>query len=294
MEPNFRSIDEFSAHLTELGAQVAEPTQGFFGPDSLSWTINEEALLLLGGMRALLMQIAHPKVAQAVADHSRFREEPFKRLVRTFRAVHAIVFGTRDEAIAAALQVYTVHERVRGTLSDRAPAPIDSEYYANDPELLAWVFTTLMDSAVVTYELFFADLTQSQQEQAYEEGKRFAQLFGIATAQLPATWAQFKIWSQDTINSDALSVTPTAQEIAKSLLSGSLLLWMFKPLNTALAAGMLDPRLRDAFGLSWHPMTRHGFKLAVNSIRLLARVTPRTLRILPIARHARRRCARSG
>ena len=245
MEPNFRSIEEFNAHLTNLGNLIAEPDQGFFGPDSLSWTINEEALLLLGGMRTLLMQIAHPKVAQAVADHSRFREEPFQRLIRTFKAVHAIVFGTRDEAIAAALKVYTVHERVRGMVNDPAPAQTDSEYYANDPELLVWVFATLMESAVVTYELFFAALTQSQKEQAYDEGKQFAQLFGITTSQLPPTWVHFEEWCQGIVRSNVLNVTPTAHEIANSLMSGSLLLLLFKPLNYPLAAGMLDPRLRD-------------------------------------------------
>ena len=53
----------------------------------------------------MLLQVAHPKIAQGVADHSRYREDPLGRGIRTFTAVYSIVFGTRDEAIAAAQRV---------------------------------------------------------------------------------------------------------------------------------------------------------------------------------------------
>ena len=37
---------------------------------------------MLGGGRALLMQVAHPLVAAGVAEHSGYREDPWKRLER--------------------------------------------------------------------------------------------------------------------------------------------------------------------------------------------------------------------
>ena len=71
-------------------------------------------MLLLGGGRALLMQLAHPLVAAAVAEHSGFQADPFARLQRTLEASFIIVFGTIEEAHEAAASVRAVHERVVG------------------------------------------------------------------------------------------------------------------------------------------------------------------------------------
>ncbi|MGH7855885.1 MAG: oxygenase MpaB family protein, partial [Candidatus Binatia bacterium] len=60
--------------------------------------MNREAVLLLGGGRALLMQIAHPLVAAGVADHSDFRTDSLGRLRRTLDAMLTITFGTLREA----------------------------------------------------------------------------------------------------------------------------------------------------------------------------------------------------
>src|ERR687883_673283 len=48
---------------------------GYFGPSSAAWTVHREAVLSTGLLRALLLQLAHPWVAQAVADHSTFQAE---------------------------------------------------------------------------------------------------------------------------------------------------------------------------------------------------------------------------
>jgi uncharacterized protein (DUF2236 family) len=64
---------------------------------------------LLAGLQALLLKIAHPKIAQGVADHSRYGEDPPGRGIRTFNAVYSLVFGDRDEAIEAAMRVRFVH-----------------------------------------------------------------------------------------------------------------------------------------------------------------------------------------
>ena len=37
--------------------------EGYFGPDSLFWQVNQEMFSLFGGARALLMQAAHPLVS---------------------------------------------------------------------------------------------------------------------------------------------------------------------------------------------------------------------------------------
>ena len=71
----------------------ADPLLGFYGPGSRMWQINREAVLLGAGPAALLLQIAHPMVAEGVAHHSTFAEDPFKRLHGTIATTMALVFG---------------------------------------------------------------------------------------------------------------------------------------------------------------------------------------------------------
>src|SRR5207248_4867005 len=71
---------------------------GYFDADAAIRRIARESVLMLGGPRALLMQAAHPLVAAGIVDHSRFREDPWRRLARTMTGLYTIVFGTREEA----------------------------------------------------------------------------------------------------------------------------------------------------------------------------------------------------
>src|SRR6202165_5152051 len=105
--------------------------QGLFAEDSITRRVNRENVLLLGGGRALLMQLAHPKVAAGVDEHSDFRSDPIRRLRRTLRMTMAIVFGDRETALAAARGVQHVHAGVQG-----------AGYRALDPDLLMWVYAT--------------------------------------------------------------------------------------------------------------------------------------------------------
>src|ERR1700730_17364443 len=87
---------------------------GLYADDSVTRRVNRENVLFLGGGRALLMQLAHPKVAEGVDEHSDFRVHPLRRLRRTILMTMAIVFGDRETALAAARAVNQVHARVRG------------------------------------------------------------------------------------------------------------------------------------------------------------------------------------
>src|SRR6266849_5994420 len=141
---------------------------GLYAEDSITRRDNRENVLFLGGGRALLMQLAHPKVAAGVDEHSDFRTHPLRRLRRTVLMTMAIVFGERDTALAAARAVNQVHGRVRG-----------QDYRALDPDLLLWVHATLVDSALVTYEAFVQRLSASERDDFYQESKVAGELLGI-------------------------------------------------------------------------------------------------------------------
>ena len=78
---------------------------GLFGPDSVSWRVQREATVMLGGARALLMHSAHPLVVAGARQTGMYANQPWRRLERTLRQTYTVVFGTREEALAASHHV---------------------------------------------------------------------------------------------------------------------------------------------------------------------------------------------
>jgi uncharacterized protein (DUF2236 family) len=121
--------------------ELAGPSDfGLHGPDSAIWYVHAEAAMLIGGLRALILQTLHPLAMAGVSDHSDYRHDPWGRLRRTSRFVAATTYGSTATAEQAIATVHRVHERVVGTAPDGRP------YRANDPHLLLWVHITEVDS----------------------------------------------------------------------------------------------------------------------------------------------------
>src|SRR3974390_31915 len=67
---------DLERQLALVQAGVVDPLAGLFGPGSLTWRIEREAILFLAAGRALLLQLAHPAIAAAVGDNSRALVDP--------------------------------------------------------------------------------------------------------------------------------------------------------------------------------------------------------------------------
>jgi uncharacterized protein (DUF2236 family) len=284
--------NDFHHYLRGLGER-ADPKAGFFGPKSMVWRISREPVLLLFGMRALLLQIAHPHVAQAVADHSNYRSDPLGRGIRTFKAVYAMIFGSRETAIDAALAVHAVHTRVYGELKDPLPTGVDAHYTATDPQALLWVAATLLNSTVLAYELCIRKLSSAEKEQFYQESKRFGQLFGIQKNLYPDAWQDFEIWMANTIESDLITVTPAAKDIVQGLLFGTWFTRFLAPINYAVAAMSLPPKLVNEFGFKRSWWTNAIYKSLLALAKTAMRLLPQHYRSVPAARINERRLQRA-
>ena len=146
---------------------------GLFGPGTMTWRINREGVLLLGGGRALILQVAHPLVAAGVAEFSDYREDPWGRLYRTLDTTTAIVFGDSQTSAEASARLERVHDRVRGTTGEAGGRfPAGTAYEANDPDLLMWVFATLVDTSILVYDRYVRPLSIDERCSYYEEQKR--------------------------------------------------------------------------------------------------------------------------
>src|SRR5215204_5428185 len=79
-------------------SKAAGPTEGVFGAGSTIWQVDREALVFLGAGRALLLQLAHPWVSTAIAEHSTALSDPIGRFHRTFEIIFTLVFGSLEQA----------------------------------------------------------------------------------------------------------------------------------------------------------------------------------------------------
>lgn len=262
-----------------MAEKVENPDHGFFGPGSMAWRVNREGVLGLGALRALLMQVAHPKVAQGVADHSDFRGKPIKRVVNTLRMQQVIVFGTCQEATQALLKIYGRHTAVKGITIKLDNRNNGDAYEANDPHLQLWVYATLIDSMIYAHDQYLTPFSQKEREDFYQESLLFAQLMGIPRAILPATLNEFKVWLKDIMASDEIVVSSTAKEIARSLFRLPILI--FWPINYMLAAGSLPPKLREAYGIKWNSAMKLLYAVGEKAVRLFVRMMPKRIRWMP-------------
>ena len=250
--------------------------EGLFSDDSIVRTVNRENVLLLGGGRALLMQLAHPKVAAGVDEHSDFRVQPIRRLRRTVRMTMAIVFGDRETALAAVRAVNQTHARVRG-----------AGYRAMDPDLLLWVHATLVDSALVTYETFVRPLSARARDDFYQEMNIAAELLGVPRDRFPATFGHFRDYMDGMVTSGMVRVDALARELARHVLRPQLRLvpgQVMIPFEV-ITTGMLPPALREQYELSWGKRQDQFYRLVVRALPRLIAVTPPILRVWPLPGH---------
>lgn len=255
------------------------------------WRINRESVLLLAGPRALLMQLAHPLVAAGVGAHSHFRQEPIARLRRTLDAMLAIIFGAHADAERAAARVNGLHEHVFGVLAGGTPHfPAGTPYSALDPALLFWVQATLQDSALAAYECFVGPLTPEARERQYQESMRMAPLFRLPTSELPANYSAFRSRVDATIHGDELEVTPTALELADSILHPPvpLLPRFVGDIASVVPLGLLPPALRNRYGFRWDAKREAAWRAARGLIRTTLPYWPDVARLMPRARRAER------
>ncbi len=107
---------DLEVQLRFVHAHAAGSVAGVFGPDSVTWKVDREAAIFLGAGRALLLQLAHPWVATAIAEHSKVLNDPIGLFHCTFRAMFMMVFGTFDQAVAAARRLHLRHAAITGVM----------------------------------------------------------------------------------------------------------------------------------------------------------------------------------
>ena len=260
---------------------------GYYGPGSVTWKVGQETAVLLGGARAVLMQIAHPLVAAGVSEHSSYLSDPFGRTEHTFLLGEMLSFGSTATAREAARTINSLHAHVHGTLSTRAGAFAPGmAYRARDPELLLWVHATLVDTLLEMYTLLVGPLSAEEQERYYQESKESGRLLGLSPNAMPATVNDLRRYVNEMVYSNKLAATPQARRLAQAVLYPPLPtpLRPLLHLNLQFTCGTLPQPVREIYGLEWSARQQRLFDWSVRGLRLSIARLPLSLRVLPITR----------
>lgn len=279
----FRAVSaaDLEQELEKLRQATPNPALGLFGPGSANWKINRESALFLAAGRAALLQLAHPWIAAAIAQHSRTLDDPIRRFRHTFRVMFTMSFGSLDQAFEAARRLHRLHESIRGTVSETAGRfKRGSNYQANEVDSLVWVFAALIDSSLLAYELVLPALSPTERDKYYAESRKSAALFGIPADRMPQNLAAFQQYMQSALHSDMLGVSAATRELAHRLQSGAGL-WIHPPFwYRALTTQLLPLRFRQEFGFIFGEHERNAADRAIHWIRRTYIHMPSALRFV--------------
>lgn len=284
------SREQMESLWTSVRRETPDPRAGIFGPSSISWKVNREAALFLGAGRAALLQLAHPWVAVALDQHSNLREDPLARFHNTFRVVFTMIFGTLEQALAASEHLHRLHTYIRGELPESvATYRQGSHYEANEVKALLWVYSTLVESALIAHDCVLPPISTEEREVYYAESRKMAALFGIPAHALPRDWSEFEQYNRSMWDSGSLGVSALSREMAHGVLHGSGS-WVPVPeWYRALTAAWMPERLRVEFALEYGAKERDAAARAMSWLPRIYRRLPATARFVGPYRDA---CAR--
>lgn len=251
---------------------------------SVAWRVNGEPFVFLGGGRALLLQVAHPKVAAGVEQHSSYVTDPWGRLFRTVDVMAKLTFGSPAVSRAQAELLEGMHRRVVGTADDGEP------YRALDPDLLLWVWATLCDSALLVYERVHRPLSTRSRTQYYEEWKLVAHACGVPRGACPPTWDDLQTYITRVVTDD-LRVTPSARSVAHATMAPPLpwpLGAIAAPPHQLVTVGLLPSEVRAAYGFDWDRARERQLRRLLRAVGAVGGRAPRSVRELPMRYLVRR------
>ena len=250
---------------------------------------------MLGGGRALILQVAHPVVAAGVGQHSDYSSAPWQRLVGTLDLYLKVVYGGRDEtAPEAGVRLRELHKRIRGVDEH------GNRYHALDPAAFHWVHATLVESMVEMNARFKRPLTLAERELFYEEMCEVAKLYGLRERDIPPDWASFEAYFDEMVATQ-LRDSQLLQEVIRTIFRPSkppvvplpdrlwgIASWPGAELIRLVTVGALPPVMRERLGLRWTREKELALRAHQEAIRRLFPLLPDRVRLMPPAYAASR------
>jgi uncharacterized protein (DUF2236 family) len=306
------ATDSLERHRTAVRERLLRSDHVRAGPESITWKVNREMVVVAGWGRAILLQLAHPAVAAGVHGHSAFRgslRSSLRRLQSTVGAMLSLTFGDAEQMITAAAAINAIHDRVHGPPSLKLPPSPgrrrtsrraspegaglrgarhegDVPYSAHDPDLQRWVHATLLESIPLTYELLVGPLTPRERDLYCSEAAIVEPLLGMPAGWLPRDSAQLDAYMREMLAGGSIVVTDTSRALARAVLYPPrwYLAWPAFRTTQLLTIGLLPPSIRQAYGFEWRARDARAFVRWTRLLRTSLRLLPPLAREWPMAR----------
>ncbi|WP_436526162.1 oxygenase MpaB family protein [Actinoplanes sp. HUAS TT8] len=277
---------------------------GLFGPDSITWKLHQEPILMLGGLRSLYLQALHPRAVAAVSQKSGYRSDMWGRLVRTSNYVATVIYGSTAEVEDAGARLRKLHSRLEGV-----DPRTGKSFRIDDPDLLRWVHVAEVESFLTTALRAGVHLTPDEVDAYYTEQLRAAALVGLDPATVPSTAAavadfyaamrpELGLTRDGAEAAFLLTVPPIPDTWGGRALRLGLTLgpprWAYLGL-AGTAIGLLPPWARKLYGAPGWPTTDLAAGLSARGLRTLLAgilaVLPAEYRVSPARQAALTRVA---
>jgi len=272
---------------------------GLFGPDSVTWKLHREPILLIGGLRSLYLQALHPRAVAGVVQNSDYRSDPWGRLARTSEYVGTIIYGSAADVEAAASRVRRLHARM-SAIDPRS----GERFRIDEPDLLRWVHIAEVESFLNTARRAGLKLTDDEVDRYYTEQVRAAELMGLDPATIPSTAAEVAAYfeairpelglTRDSVETALFLTVPPVPEswgsrpVRVGLTLGPTRWAYFGIAGTAFA--LLPPWARRMYGGLGLPTTDVSADLSLRGMRLLLRgliaAVPQRYKVAPMRQAA--------
>ena len=225
----------------DFSAPAGEPALA--GPDSISWQVFKNPLaLFVGGVTAVLLELAEPRVRTGVWHATSFRTDPARRLRSTGLAAMVTVYGPRSKAEEMIAAINRRHAMIHGV------TPGGVAFRADEPALLDWVHGTASYGFLEAFSAYVRPLDAAQRDRFYTEARASALLYGAVGA--PASQQQFGQMMQSLHG--LLEPSPIVFEFLHIMRTAPLLpgpLHMAQGLLIRAAVALLPAWVRERLGL---------------------------------------------
>lgn len=252
-------LDDGSGRRIDFTQPPGEPA--LVPGDSVSWQVFANPItLVIGGITAVLLELAEPKVRAGVWDHTTFRTDPLKRMRRTGMAAMVTVYGPHTQATKMIAGVRRMHENIRGTTPEGVP------YEANDPELLRWVHATASFGFLQAYHTYVREFDMAERDRYYHEAASLSHLYGATDA--PVSEGELETLFNEML--PRLAPSAVQAEFLSIMESLPLLPRALRPLNRAIVSASVG-LLPEPFRAKLQLEKRAPSAAAIRLLRFAAR-----------------------
>lgn len=198
--------------------------------------------LYIGGITAVLMELAEPRVRHGVWDHSVFPTDPGLRLRRTALAAMVSIYAGRSVSLGMIKGINARHDEVQGV------TVCGQTYRASDPELLKWVHGTAAYGFIGAYDRYLRHLTAPEWDCILSDVAPVAEAYrvdepprtkGDLHRLVGVMWAKLEPSETLTTFLDLMATTPALPPLTR---------WL-QPMFIRAAISLLPERVRDVLKL---------------------------------------------